>query len=119
MNNSRSVIAVLAVTVSAAWLAYYAAQPPDYPGLVCAKQPVTTLGPARQSATFAELTAIVKWKRRSARTRTAAYSDWHNARERSLKCHTLRDGSHVRCRVTAMPCRAAWAAASAGAAPGT
>lgn len=119
MNSSRSVVAVLAVTIAAAWLTYYVAQPPDYPGLVCAKQPVTTLGPARQSAAFAELTAIVKWKRRSARTRSAAYSDWHNARRRSLKCHTLTDGNQVRCRVTAMPCRAAWAAMEAAAAPGT
>ena len=111
MSRSHWILVLLAFLVVSGWAAYYAIQPAAYPGLACSGERVVTFGWTHIHKTKAELAAIVRWQQ-IAEQQSPAYKEWHNARNRYLKCRRIGGPKgQYQCKVAALPCRIADASA--------
>ena len=107
MAKSHHLLTVLGFLIFSGWATHYIAVPPSRPGLACTNERIATSGWTHKDRVIAEMAAIRRWKAKAG-PMGAAYSEWHHAQRRQMRCLQVGGpGGHYRCRVSATPCRLA------------
>ena len=69
------------------------------------QKPLKIKGPANQIQSMAELQTIIIWTEKVTEKFTKNYAQWHNAKQKKIKCRRSSGSRYYYCELSAMPCK--------------